>query len=173
MTDRLIAYDGCTIGEIEAAHLGPGRNREQTVGVAIEQGFWQTARLAAKDEGIASLVGHIGIELGRMRGEKPVWLAAEPLDEVDPRVDHLPFQFVPVVETRPPEMSVVDLEPQWTHQPHLRPDCHAGSANVARVWGYFGLVENNVENGVVSHGAYRPGGLVCYRFGKENAVGVR
>jgi ABC-type dipeptide/oligopeptide/nickel transport system ATPase subunit len=73
-----------------------------------------------------------------------------------------------IVETGPAEIVVVDLEAQRTHQPHLRPDRHAGPPHVPGVGGDFRLVEDDMEAGIVAHGGSPQGaGLLSWEDSKN------
>ena len=68
-----------------------------------------------------------------------------------PGIDRLPLKVVPVIEAGAAEVVIVEFEAQRPHQPHLGAEGHAGSPHVASVGWNLGLVEDDMEGGVVSH----------------------
>lgn len=76
--------------------------------------------------------------LSKLR-EKPHAGDVEFFGERIPVVDSLPIEVLPVVETSPFQVGVVEPEAGWADNPKLCPDGDAGSTDVPSVLWYFGL----------------------------------
>ena len=126
------------------------RNREQVFGVRREQTFRQPFGFAAEDQKIAGAKGHLVIGppgFGRKEKEAPRSFAR--LAQLLERIPELHVDFLPVIETRPFQLAIVDGKSEGLDQVQRRTGGEAKPPDVARVRRNLRLDQDNVEGGGV------------------------
>ena len=137
-------------GQVQAAGFGSLGNAQRLLGLPAQQRARQPLGLAAEYQGIARSKRRVGVAaLGRFR--EPPAPAAEPRPEGVPTVHRFPLQVLPVVESGPAQVVVIDAKAERSDEPQLGSEGDARAADVARVLRDLWLVEHDMQQRLMIH----------------------
>ncbi len=135
------------VGQVQAASFGPHRNAHRAVSLGREPRLWQPAAFGPKDQGVAVVIGGGRVQPGGLGAERPEPAAVQQRNRAIEVVDDAVIEVLPIIETSPPEMTVVEVEPERPHEPETSARGHARPADRTHVGGDLGLDQHDVEHG--------------------------
>ena len=138
LSQGLIEDDGNGVGKVQAAHpLAHHWNSVSSILMGVEELLRKAASLRTEDEEILCL--KVGLRIGNFRppGKEKELTTPVFLEKVLPGIVKADINILPVVESGPLEMLVVDFESQGGHEVERRVGGGAETGDTAGVGGYL------------------------------------
>ena len=116
LAQDLVAADGDGVREVEGSRFIDHRDADASVGVFHQNMLGDAARFLAEDDVRAVGVADFAVLVTRLGGKEEVFAALGLGKEIVDRIIVGDVDEVPVVETRPLEVSVGDLKAEGSHK---------------------------------------------------------
>jgi len=144
---RLVEHDGSTVRQIQTSVVRPHRQSQNPPGLELIQNVArQTTRFRAQQESIPGLETLLVKRTMAFRGQCKNSVAGESRNAVFEPIVLAYIDELAVIETCPSERRGIHVETERTNQMQLRADIGAQSNDVAGIWRYLRLIEDELEH---------------------------
>ena len=132
--------------EVQTSNQIGRRQPQRTRIVGRHDAPGQATRLAAEDEAISRLELDIPDGAFGKTGEEEEAFGGQRTGQLVPGIDRLKIEVLPVIEARPTDPCITEIETCRLHDPKLRPDRDTRPPNVTGVRRDLRLVKHDMSN---------------------------